>query len=104
MQGMNRRLVIFLLALLIGLAISYPAIERIDFWDHFPQQGDETELSVLGTLSLVGLGVIIGLLMPLVGGYFVARIVQPEQLRFVCDSFAPTLLLAANPPATPLRI
>ena len=101
---MNRRLVIFLLALLIGLAISYPAIERVDFWDHFPQQGDETELSVLGTLSLVGLGVIIGLLMPLIGGFFVVRLAQPEQPHFVCDSFAPTLLLAASPPTIPLRV
>jgi hypothetical protein len=100
----NRGLIYVLLVCLIGLAISYPAIERVDSWDHFAQTGNETELNVLCTLSMLGVIVLLGLGARLVSLFALVGFALPERIGLVHARFVSTDLLTASPPPLPLRI
>jgi hypothetical protein len=51
---MRRGLLLIVLVLLVGIAIYGPLFERVDHWDHFPQQPDDIVLTV--TILAVCLG------------------------------------------------
>src|SRR5260370_6115315 len=59
-----------LLILMVGLALFYPLLETVDFWDspdNVPRTGSDTEFEILGVLLTLGLVVVLARLVMDVG-------------------------------------
>lgn len=104
-SGMHRGLICVLLACLIGLAICHPAIERVDCWDNFPQTGDETELNLMGIISLFGIALLLKLIAQLVSALVLVGLTPPTTSASAMLLRAPADALIGSPPLIcPLRI
>jgi len=53
-EGMNRRTIIILLAILLFLVFAGPLFETVDHWDNIPQTGNDTVLTLILVVSFIG--------------------------------------------------
>lgn len=53
-EGMHRRTIIILLAILLCLICAGPLFETVDHWDNFPQTGNDMVLTLVLVVSLIG--------------------------------------------------
>lgn len=103
----RRRLVQYVLTLLVSVSFLGPAFETIDRWDHFLQGGGDIVLTILGFGILCGLVLtLVRTLLVLISAYAAALGISIDfgsQAQRLCF-FVVSILFSAQSPPIALRI